>query len=86
MEPPEAVSGPIVRLTDAHPAADEVKGKVVVYDSQVFDQPGIQALLRAGAAAVVSPISDWAGVTPRDARRICGCGGADGCGVRCHEC
>ena len=58
MEPPEALQATIVRVTEARPAAETVKGKVVIYDSQVFDQPGIQALLRAGAVAVVSPVSD----------------------------
>ena len=58
MEPPEALAAPLVRVADAHPAPEAVKGKVVIYDSAVFDQPGIQALLRAGAAAVISPVSD----------------------------
>ena len=58
MEPPETLAAPLIRLTDAHAAPDAVKGKVVVYDSPVFDSPGIQTLLRAGATAVITPVSD----------------------------
>lgn len=58
MEPPEALEAPTILLTDAKAATNAVQGKVVVYDSALFDLPGIQMLLRAGAVAVISPVSD----------------------------
>jgi aminopeptidase YwaD len=58
VQPPEALEAPVVRVIDAHADPAVVRGKVVVYDSSVFDPPGIRALQKAGAAAVVSPASD----------------------------
>jgi aminopeptidase YwaD len=59
MEPPPSLQAPFIRLTDASAAAPEaVKGKIVIYDSAIYDAPGVQGLLRAGAAAVVTPASD----------------------------
>ncbi len=73
MEPPEGFEAPITHLTDAR-AATDVRGKVVIYDSSLFDLPGIQALIRAGAVAVVSPASDqitkhWSELTVRSPGR-----------------
>ncbi|MBS0333459.1 MAG: M28 family peptidase [Proteobacteria bacterium] len=58
MEPPPSLRGPLVRLTDPHVAPEAVKGRVVAYDSPIYDPPGVQSLLRAGAAAVIAPASD----------------------------
>ena len=59
LEPPEALAAPLLALTDAeHTDLSAVKGRLVIYDSPIFDAPGVQALLKAGAAAVVSPASD----------------------------
>jgi aminopeptidase YwaD len=58
LEPPPALEAPFVRLTDAHVAPEAVAGKIVVYDSSIYDAPGVQGLLRAGAAAVLTPASD----------------------------
>lgn len=57
LDPPQAWTGPLVVITDAH-AAGDVTGKAVVYDSPIYDAPGVQALLRAGAAVVVAPAND----------------------------
>ncbi|THD58395.1 M28 family peptidase [Phenylobacterium sp.] len=58
MEPPPSLQAPFIRLTDAKAATDAVKGKLVVYDSPIYDASGMQALLKAGAVAVVVPVSD----------------------------
>ncbi|MGZ5994039.1 MAG: M28 family metallopeptidase [Caulobacteraceae bacterium] len=59
LEPPPSLDAPFIRLTDAHAAAaEDVKGKVVIYDTPAFDGPGVQGLLRAGAAAVVTPTNE----------------------------
>src|SRR6202012_5526649 len=53
MEPPPLVEGALVRLTEARVAPETVSGKIVVYDSPIYDAPGVQALIKAGAVAVV---------------------------------
>ena len=58
LEPPPALEAPFVRLTDAHVAPEAVAGRIVVYDSAIYDAPGVQGLLRAGAVAVLTPASD----------------------------
>jgi aminopeptidase YwaD len=58
MQPPPSLQAPFIRLTDAHAAPEAVKGKIVIYDSAIYDAPGVQGLLRAGAAAVIAPASD----------------------------
>ncbi len=58
IQPPETLRAATLYLTDAKSATEAIKGKVVIYDSAFFDQPGIQALLGAGALAVISPLSD----------------------------
>ena len=35
-----------------------VRGKVVVFDTPIHDLPGVQGLLRAGAAAVIAPANE----------------------------
>lgn len=58
MEPPKTLQAPIIHLTDAKAATEAIRGKVVIYDSSLFDQSGIQGLLRSGAVAVITPVSD----------------------------
>lgn len=58
IEPVTLPAAPILRLTDAHAAPPSVAGRVVIYDSPIYDAPGVQALLKAGAVAVVTPASD----------------------------
>ncbi|HZZ32179.1 MAG TPA: M28 family peptidase [Phenylobacterium sp.] len=59
MEPPPTLQAPFIRLTDAQAAPPEaVTGKMVIYDSPIYDAPGVQGLLHAGAAAVITPASD----------------------------
>lgn len=73
MEPPPSLRAPFVRLTDAGDAAKRsggVGGLIVVLDSPVFDAPGMQRLLGAGALAVITPASDrivarWADLAAR---------------------
>ena len=57
VEPPQAWTGPLTVISDAR-AAGDVKGKAVVYDSPIWDPPGVQLLLRAGAAAVITTAND----------------------------
>jgi aminopeptidase YwaD len=70
MEPPPSLQAPFIRLTDAKAATEAVKGKLVIYDSPIYDGPGLQALLKAGAVAVVVPVSDelqahWGDISTR---------------------
>lgn len=58
VQPPETLEGPVLRVVDARADPAAIRGKLVVYDSSVFDPPGIRTLLKAGAAAVISPASD----------------------------
>jgi hypothetical protein len=58
LEPPEAIAGPLVVVTDAHVGPETVQGKVVVFDTPIHDLPGVQILLRAGAAAVIAPANE----------------------------
>ena len=58
LEPPESLAGPLVVVTDAHAPPETVQGKVVVFDTPIHDLPGIQTLLRAGAAAVIAPATE----------------------------
>ena len=58
LEPPEAMAGPLVVVTDAHVSPETVQGKVVVFDTPIHDLPGVQILLKAGAAAVVAPANE----------------------------
>lgn len=58
LEPPEALSGPLVVVTDAHVAPEAVQGKLVVFDTPIHDLPGVQTLLKAGAAAVIAPANE----------------------------
>jgi hypothetical protein len=58
MEPPPTLQAPFIRLTDGHATPEAVAGKIVIYDSPIYDAPGVQGLLRAGAAAVITPASD----------------------------
>jgi hypothetical protein len=57
LDPPVSADGPLVTVVDAK-AAGDVKGKVVLYDSPIFDPPGVQALRQAGAVAVIAPAND----------------------------
>ena len=58
LEPPEALSGPLVVVTDSRVAPEMVQGKIVVFDTPIHDLPGVQILLRAGAAAVIAPANE----------------------------
>ncbi|MBS0364164.1 MAG: M28 family peptidase [Proteobacteria bacterium] len=69
MNPPPVIAGPLVKVTDARTAGD-VKGKVVLYDSPIYDAPGVRALQQAGAAVVIGPANDqvlehWAELAAR---------------------
>lgn len=57
MNPPPLIAGPVVKVADAK-AAGDVKGKVVLYDSPIYDPPGVRALQQAGAAVVIAPAND----------------------------
>ncbi|MGZ3377860.1 MAG: M28 family metallopeptidase [Phenylobacterium sp.] len=58
LEPPEALSGPLVVVSDARVAPETIQGRVVVFDTPIHDLPGVQILLRAGAAAVIAPANE----------------------------
>ena len=58
LEPPESLQGVVVVLHDTAISVEAVQGKIVVYDSEFFDLPGMQTLLRDGAAAVIAPASE----------------------------
>ena len=73
LEPPSTLAAPLLKVPDAHAAPEVVKGRTVLFDSAVYDQPGVQALLRAGAAAVITPASDqvlarWSQLADRPGR------------------
>jgi len=57
-EAPVSLAGAIVVVTDSKADPETIKGKIVVFDTPIHDLPGVQTLLRAGAAAVIAPAND----------------------------